>query len=254
VLAYGLHKKMNIYEPHRASFNEMTLFHSPDYIKHLKMVSPAVYSDLARKNVYDILNESNHFSIGHSDCPAFPGCFELAQIATGGSMDAAIMLNHKLADVCINWSGGLHHARKEQASGFCYVNDIVCAIIELLKYHNRVLYIDIDVHHGDGVEEAFYTTNRVMTVSFHRYGDGFFPGTGDLLEVGCGEGKYFSLNVPLKENVNDQQFENVFTSIMEEVRNHYRPDVVVLQCGADALAWDRLGTHNTTIRAHGSCV
>jgi histone deacetylase 1/2 len=108
------------------------------------------------------------------------------------------------------------------------VNDIVCGIIELLKYHNRVLYIDVDVHHGDGVEEAFYTTNRVMTVSFHRFGDGFFPGTGDLLDIGCGEGKFFSLNVPLKPYINDAQFMDVFSSIVEKVREHYRPDVVVL--------------------------
>ena len=63
-------------------------------------------------------------------------------------------------DVCINWAGGLHHAKKSEASGFCYVNDIVLAILELLKHHQRVLYIDIDIHHGDGVEEAFYTTDR----------------------------------------------------------------------------------------------
>ena len=83
------------------------------------------------------------------------------------------------ADIAINWAGGLHHAKKSEASGFCYVNDIVLAILELLKYHQRVLYIDIDIHHGDGVEEAFYTTDRVMTVSFHKYGE-YFPGTGDL--------------------------------------------------------------------------
>ena len=78
------------------------------------------------------------------------------------------------ADIAINWSGGLHHAKKYEASGFCYVNDIVVAILELLKYHSRVLYIDIDIHHGDGVQEAFYLTDRVMTVSFHKYGN-FFP-------------------------------------------------------------------------------
>lgn len=81
------------------------------------------------------------------------------------------------SEICINWGGGLHHAKKSEASGFCYVNDIVLGILELLKYHQRVLYIDIDVHHGDGVEEAFYTTDRVMTVSFHKYGE-YFPGTG----------------------------------------------------------------------------
>ncbi len=92
---------------------------------------------------------------------------------------AAVKLNKRRTDIAINWMGGLHHAKKSEASGFCYSNDIVLGILELLKYHQRVLYVDIDVHHGDGVEEAFYTTDRVMTVSFHKYGD-FFPGTGDL--------------------------------------------------------------------------
>jgi histone deacetylase 1/2 len=122
------------------------------------------------------------------------------------AIDAARRLNHGLCDIAINWAGGLHHAKKCEASGFCYINDLVLGILELLKYHARVLYIDIDVHHGDGVEEAFYFTDRfkislrislllmtsawlcllefnfdrVMTVSFHKYGDMFFPGTGDL--------------------------------------------------------------------------
>jgi histone deacetylase 1/2 len=93
--------------------------------------------------------------------------------------DAVARLNFGLCDIAINWSGGLHHAKKAGGSGFCYVNDIVLGILELLKYHPRVLYIDIDAHHGDGVEEAFYVTDRVMTVSFHKYGD-YFPGTGDV--------------------------------------------------------------------------
>jgi histone deacetylase 1/2 len=107
-------------------------------------------------------------------------------------------LNHGDSDIAINWAGGLHHAKRNEASGFCYVNDIVLAILELLRYenalllmnyymiidfagryHQRVLYIDIDIHHGDGVEEAFYTTDRVMTCSFHKFGE-YFPGTGDL--------------------------------------------------------------------------
>jgi histone deacetylase 1/2 len=107
-------------------------------------------------------------------------------------------LSRDKCDIAVNWAGGLHHAKKSEASGFCYVNgailslisarilvsrdpgpDIVLGILELLRYHTRVLYIDIDVHHGDGVEEAFYTTDRVMTVSFHKYGE-YFPGTGEL--------------------------------------------------------------------------
>lgn len=97
--------------------------------------------------------------------------------------EGAARLNRGLCDIAINWAGGLHHAKKAEASGFCYVNDIVLGILELLRYYARVLYIDIDVHHGDGVEEAFYTTDRVMTVSFHKYGE-FFPGTGELKVIG----------------------------------------------------------------------
>jgi histone deacetylase 1/2 len=105
-----------------------------------------------------------------------------------------------------------------EASGFCYVNDIVLAILELLKYHNRVLYIDIDVHHGDGVEEAFYCTNRVMTVSFHRYGD-FFPGTGDIKDTGYGEGQYYSLNVPLNSGIDDDSYYHLFKNVRINIDN-----------------------------------
>lgn len=109
----------------------------------------------------------------------FDGLYEFCQLSAGGSVAGAVKLNKQATEIAVNWAGGLHHAKKSEASGFCYVNDIVLAILELLKYHQRVLYIDIDIHHGDGVEEAFYTTDRVMTVSFHKYGE-YFPGTGDL--------------------------------------------------------------------------
>lgn len=115
----------------------------------------------------------------------FENMYEFSQICAGASIDSAIAINHGEADICVNWAGGFHHAKKGEASGFCYINDIVLSIIELLKYHERVVYVDIDVHHGDGVEEAFYTTNRVMTVSFHKFGN-FFPGTGDIKDCGVG--------------------------------------------------------------------
>jgi len=132
---------------------------------------------------------------------------------TGASLDGAMKLNKNCCDIAINWSGGLHHAKKFEASGFCYVNDIVIAILELLKYHPRVLYIDIDVHHGDGVQEAFYLTDRVMTVSFHKYGNWFFPGTGDMYEIGADLGRYYSVNVPLKEGIDDFSYSQVCKKI-----------------------------------------
>ena len=115
-------------------------------------------------------------------------------------------------DIAINWAGGLHHAKKREASGFCYINDIVLGILELLRTVPRVLYIDIDCHHGDGVEEAFYTTNRVMTCSFHKYGE-FFPGTGTLQDRGRGKGKGYAVNVPLKDGVTDESFRSVFEPV-----------------------------------------
>lgn len=107
----------------------------------------------------------------------------------------------------------MHHAKKAEASGFCYINDIVLAILELLKVHHRVLYVDIDIHHGDGVEEAFYATDRVMTVSFHKHGD-FFPGTGALGDTGYNDGKYYAVNVPLKEGMDDESYKFVFEPIV----------------------------------------
>ncbi len=164
-----------------------------------------------------------------------------------------MQLNEGAADIAINWSGGLHHAKKTEASGFCYVNDCVLAILELLKEHDRVLYIDIDIHHGDGVEEAFYTSDRVMTCSFHKYGD-FFPGTGDLRDVGIGDGKNYSVNVPLNDGVNDESYHSIFQPVIRAVMEHFDPQAVVLQCGADSLAGDRLGCFNLSIDGHARAV
>jgi histone deacetylase 1/2 len=116
------------------------------------------------------------------------------------------------ADIAINWAGGLHHAKKREASGFCYINDIVLGILELLRTYPRVLYLDIDCHHGDGVEEAFYTTDRVMTCSIHKFGD-FFPGTGTQSDVGKGKGKGYSVNIPLKDGITDEAFRSVFDPV-----------------------------------------
>ncbi|VDM93423.1 unnamed protein product, partial [Onchocerca ochengi] len=166
---------------------------------------------------------------------------------------AAAKLNKKQADITINWMGGLHHAKKSEASGFCYTNDIVLAILELLKYHQRVLYVDIDVHHGDGVEEAFYTTDRVMTVSFHKFGE-YFPGTGDVQDIGSGKGKYYAVNCPLHDGIDDETYQRIFRAVMEQVMLSYQPSAIVLQCGADSLVGDRLGCFNLSLKGHGKCV
>lgn len=175
------------------------------------------------------------------------------------------------ADIAINWAGGLHHAKKREASGFCYINDIVLGILELLRSYPRVLYIDIDCHHGDGVEEAFYTTDRVMTASFHKFGE-YFPGTGTQEDKGRGKGKGYSVNVPFKDGITDEAFQSVFepvslkfsgirsvltyvcSKVIARILDVYQPSVVVLQCGADSLAGDKLGCFNLTMHGHANCV
>jgi acetoin utilization deacetylase AcuC-like enzyme len=246
IIGYGLHKQMNMYTPRPATAQEMSEFHSDDYIEFIRRVTP--------HNFTNYTNFQSRFNIGVDDCPVFDGLYDFCAISAGSSIEGARKLNVGTSDIAINWSGGLHHAKKVEASGFCYVNDIVLAILELLRYHPRVVYIDIDVHHGDGVQEAFYQTDRVMTVSFHRYDGQFFPGTGALDEIGTDKGKYYSINVPLHEHIDDQSYLYVFQKTMSAVMEHYRPGAVVLQCGADSLACDRLGSFNLSIRGHGECV
>jgi histone deacetylase 1/2 len=246
LLTYGLYRKMDVYRPHKSSAREMTRFHSEEYINFLEKVSP--------DNKDQFQGPMQRFNVGeYTDCPVFDGLFEFTQIYTGASIDGAVKLNHGLADICVNWAGGLHHAKKSEASGFCYVNDIVLAILELLKYHPRVLYIDIDIHHGDGVEEAFYVTDRVMTVSFHKFGD-FFPGTGDVKDVGTKEGKNYSVNFPLREGMDDRSFKAIFEPVIGKVMEVFDPSAIVLQCGADSLTGDRLGCWNVSVKGHAECV
>uniref|UniRef100_A0A8C6WRF1 Histone deacetylase n=1 Tax=Neogobius melanostomus TaxID=47308 RepID=A0A8C6WRF1_9GOBI len=274
LLNYGLYRKMEIYRPHKASGEEMTKYHSDDYIKFLRSIRPDNMSEYSKQMQRCRLTKMRHsfililtagfltfllfvifpsLSQRGEDCPVFDGLFEFCQLSGGGSVAGAVKLNKQQTDIAINWAGGLHHAKKSEASGFCYVNDIVLAILELLKYHQRVLYIDIDIHHGDGVEEAFYTTDRVMTVSFHKYGE-YFPGTGDLRDIGAGKGKYYAVNYPLRDGIDDESYEAIFKPIMAKVMEMYQPSAVVLQCGADSLSGDRLGCFNLTIKGHAKCV
>lgn len=194
-----------------------------------------------------------------NDCPVFDGIWNYVSLYSGASVHAAHSLISGQSDIAINWSGGLHHAKKKAASGFCYVNDIVMAIIHLLQVYQRVLYIDIDVHHGDGVEQAFESTDRVFTLSYHKYHPiDFFPGTGNIDEMGptdpSNRGKGHALNIPLQDGISDQQYTHLFRTVTGAVIQKYQPEAILLQCGADSLGGDRLGSFNLNVKAHGACV
>ncbi|ORY62159.1 uncharacterized protein BCR38DRAFT_486432 [Pseudomassariella vexata] len=254
VNAYGMNYAMDNYHPRAATFDELTTFHTKDYIDFLATVAP-------QPTPLDVDNPNPDlkFNLGGSDCPLFEGLYNYCSMSGGASLDAARKICNKQSDIAIAWGGGLHHAKKTEASGFCYVNDIVIAILQLLRVHARVLYIDIDVHHGDGVEEAFLSTDRVMTVSFHKYDPQvFFPGTGALEDNGpkneLNPGAHHAINVPLNDGITDEQYEWLFQTIISQVVAKFRPEAIALQCGADSLAGDRLGKFNLLVEGHGACV
>ncbi|KAL7620777.1 histone deacetylase [Parahypoxylon ruwenzoriense] len=244
IMNYGVYKKMEIYRAKPATRLEMTQFHTDEYIDFLQRVTP--------ENMDNFQREQGKYNVG-DDCPVFDGLFEFCGISAGGSMEGAARLNRQKCDIAVNWAGGLHHAKKSEASGFCYVNDIVLGILELLRFNKRVLYVDIDVHHGDGVEEAFYTTDRVMTVSFHKYGE-YFPGTGELRDIGIGQGKHYAVNFPLRDGIDDSSYKSIFEPVITSVMEFFNPDAVVLQCGGDSLSGDRLGCFNLSMDGHANCV
>lgn len=276
VMGYGLQYAMDNYDALPASQETVAAFHDPEYVEFLSKVSPQTFPELCR--IFEsrtpigypgepvTLGPFNLSTSPGADCPVFDGMSEYLFLYTGATMEAVSKLINCQSDIAINWSGGLHHAHKSEASGFCYINDIVLAILELLKCYQRVLYIDIDVHHGDGVEEAFASSDRVMTLSYHRFGkvqetphvEGhlFFPGTGGLTDNGSKGtmGHHFALNVPIPSGIDDDQFLYLFEQVTGRTLETFRPQAIVLQCGADSLGGDRLGQFNLNIRAHGECL
>lgn len=240
----GLLKHVRLLPPPSLSLDALRAFHSEEYLANLALHNTESWMwhpDISRVQ----------FS---ADCPPVEGIVEHSLSVAAGSIMGAVLLNAGEADVAIHWGGGMHHARCGECAGFCYVNDIALAILELLKVHHRVLYIDIDVHHGDGVEEAFLSTNRVFTLSLHRFGDSFFPGTGSPHDVGVGDGRWFSMNVPLWEGIVDFQYGIVFRHALSTIMKLYQPEAIVMQCGADSITGDRVGVFNLSSRGHAFCV
>jgi len=237
VFAYGLDKHMDVFEIKPATKKELAEYHTEEYLGFLN--SPQENPPCDRIT---------------DDCPIFEGIGEYCALYSGGSIQGARLLNSKQYDICINWAGGLHHAKKSGPSGFCYTNDIVLAIQELLKRHERVMYIDIDIHHGDGVEEAFYRTGRVLTLSFHKYGEKYFPGTGNICCAGAGRGVGACVNVPLDFGIDDESYHYVFKRATDLCIAAFSPNAIVFQCGSDSLAGDKIGCFGLSIKGHGECV
>src|SRR5215470_13514760 len=231
--AYGLTSgpKVKLLAPAPASLEEITRFHARDYIDILRAVSAG-----------DWVPHAAGYGLGPGDNPIFPGLWEAAQLAAGGSLLAARLVADGEVDRAFHFAGGLHHAMPGRASGFCYVNDAVLAIMHLRERGLRVAYVDIDAHHGDGVQFAFYKDPAVLTISTHERGDRLFPGTGFVVEMGEGDGLGYAVNVPLQPLTDDAVYHEAFEAVVPPLVTAFKPDALVIQLGIDSHRTDPL-TH-----------
>jgi acetoin utilization protein AcuC len=189
------------------------------------------------------------YNFGPGDNPIFEGMFDSEGLKAGSAVQAAELLLDGDCDVAFSYSGGLHHGGPDFASGFCVFNDAAVAIHWLLRRDQRVAYVDIDVHHGDGVQDAFYDSDRVLTVSLHQTGHTLFPGTGFVQESGAGPGAGLSVNVPLPPYTTDALYLQAFEQIVPSLLERFQPDVLVTQLGVDTHFRDPLA--NLALTTHG---
>ena len=229
--------------PRNASRGDLEKFHSAKYVDALQ-----------RGAAGELTPEGALMGLGTMDCPVFEDLYPCALYSAGASLTGAELILNGEASVAFNPSGGFHHAGAETASGFCYVNDVVLACLRLVEGGKRVLFLDVDAHHGDGVQNAFYGRRDVMTISFHESGQTLFPGTGFENEIGEGEGEGFSVNVPLPVGTYDGAYLCAFRDVALPLAGAFDPDAIVLELGMDGLSGDPLTHLSLTNNVHAEVV
>lgn len=231
ICAYGLDKPPSTlvteYEP--VSEEDLLTFHGRDYLSCLREFSAATEP-----------RADFRYGLGDLENPVFHGLYDWACLSTAGTVEAVRLVTDGGYDIAFNLAGGWHHAHQSKASGFSYINDAVIAINKLLARGKRVVYLDIDAHHGDGVQEAFYDTDQVLTISLHESGAYFFPGTGFEHETGVGKGDGFSVNIPFLAHTDDALFMKAFDEVAFPLIAGFDPDVIFTQLGADTFRTDPL--------------
>lgn len=225
--------------PEKASRTQLETFHSPRYLDAIQAAERG-----------DLTAEALSMGLGMPDCPVFRGMYEYASLAAGATVTGARLILSGEAGIAFNPSGGYHHAGPDHAAGFCYFNDIVLGALALADAGKRVLFLDLDVHHGDGVQNAFYRRRDVMTISLHESGRTLFPGTGFENEIGEGEGSGYAVNVPLPVGTYDGAYERAFNEVALPLMNAYNPDVLIVELGMDALGGDPLAHLHLTNNAY----
>jgi acetoin utilization protein AcuC len=246
-LTYDLLKESNhlhdhqVFAPRIALDEELALFHNESFINVVNTASKGVP-----------VSSIDTFGIGTDDTPTFANMHEASAQIVGATLHATELVMEGKTKAAFNVAGGLHHSMREKAAGFCIYNDAAVAIEYIRKHYpgTKVLYVDTDAHHGDGVQWGFYDCNDVCTLSIHETGKYLFPGTGSVSERGYGEGLGFSFNLPLEAFTEDDSFLSVYETALNKVADYFKPDVIITQNGADAHYHDPLTHLMTTMRTY----
>ncbi len=224
---------MTLLRPEPIDDNLLLLYHETEYLSLLREASEGKVSleMLAR-------------GLGTEDTPILKGIYEWSLQAAGGTLEAMRHIVRDEFQVAFNPLGGFHHAMSGNAEGFCYINDIVVAIKDALNDHPelKIAFVDIDAHHGNGVEKAFYDDSKVLFISLHETGRLLYPWSGNETETGRGEGLGYTINVPLEEGVDDEVYAFVFDAVVPPLVSSFSPDIIVAEVGGDTLISDPL-TH-----------
>ncbi|MBM7621344.1 acetoin utilization protein AcuC [Bacillus tianshenii] len=244
-LTYDLLQKGNLFSsgdvvpPRMATDEELALVHDPKYIEAVKLAGKGLLPK----------EKANNYGLGTEDTPIFPNMHEASALLVGGTLTAVDYVMSGKSEHALNLGGGLHHGFPGKASGFCIYNDSAVAIKYLQeKYNARVLYVDTDAHHGDGVQWAFYEDPDVCTLSIHETGRYLFPGTGNVNERGQGDGYGYSFNVPVDAFTEDESFLEVYEQALTEIAAFFKPDIILTQNGVDAHYHDPLTHLSTTMK------
>ncbi|MEC2054761.1 acetoin utilization protein AcuC [Peribacillus psychrosaccharolyticus] len=231
----------DIIKPRMATDQELELIHDPAYVNAVRLAGKGKLPK----------EKAGNFGIGTEDTPIFPGMHEASALLVGGTLQAVDYVMTGKSQHALNLGGGLHHGFRGKASGFCIYNDSSVAIKYLQeKYHARVLYVDTDAHHGDGVQWSFYDDPEVCTLSIHETGRYLFPGTGNINERGQGKGYGYSFNIPVDAFTEDDSWLESYTTAFTEIVEFFKPDVILTQNGADSHYFDPLTHLSATMRIY----